>query len=483
MPVPHHRADSLFVLPELPARAALLGDLPGWAEDLRERRIEVVAPGDRPDVLVADPAHAAEAAAAGAGSVIVDGTARLPRALRSRYAAVARLLPLPVAGTPALFVELGQRRAARYGIEHGITHSERWRSVRDRAAASLAGLGVLPAPRGAIGVAAAAGPPELIAAARDAGAVPGAGWLMLVSSGSVVRRNAFLLFPGASRTPAQVLKFSRVPGMTLQFDRDERAAQLVAETGGAVARRAPAFIGRFELEGRTASLESAAVGTKLTNLLRQPRTREAKLAAVEAVARWLVNVARETAAPPEALEPERERLEREVLPEWAEHGVSAELVRTIPPVPATFQHNDVAEENVVVRGRDFTVLDWEWAQPYGLPLGDLVYFAVHVLRIVDGALTEEARDRHFVDVLTGRAPSSAVLFRWVQELVGALELPEAAVGPLVTANWLDRGRLSLLEHRRAEEIGGKLLGPAFAERASLAWIRHPELGPAWAAWR
>jgi hypothetical protein len=481
MTAPRHRADALFVLPRLPATAALLGELPGWADGLQERGIEVVAPGDRPDVLVSVPARAEEAAAFAAPSLVVDGEARLPGALR--YPASARLLPLPLAGEPALLVDLGRRRAARYGIRHGIVHPERWRALRNYAASWLAGLGMFPAPAGSIAVAGAAGPPELVAAAREVGGLADPEWLLLVSSGSIVRRDAFLLFPPGEGAPAQVVKFSRVPGEAEQFERDERAARLVAETGGAVALRAPSLLGRFEAGRLRASLESAAVGTKLTNLLRQPRPRRAKLAVVEAVAQWLIQVARETAAPPDALASERERLERDVLPAWAEHGVPGDLVRAISPVPATLQHNDVAEENVVWANGGFTVLDWEWAQPHGLPLGDLVYFAVHVLRIVDGALTEQARDRHFVEVLTGAAPSSRVLFRWVRELVAELRLPAEAVGPLVTVNWLDRARLSLVERRRAERLGGAPLDPAFAERVALAWVQHPALGPGWSAWR
>ena len=469
------------MLPRFPATAALLGELPGWAADLRERRIELVAPGDGPDVLVADPQRAEEAAAFAAPSLVVDGQARLPGA--ARYPAFLRLLPLPVAGEPALLVDLAQRRAARYGIRHGIVHPERWRALRNRAASGLAGLGLLPAPPGSIAVASAGGAPEAVRAARDAGGVAAAEWLLLVSSGSIVRRDAFLLFPPGDSTPAHVVKFSRVPGAAEQFERDEQAARLITQTAGAVARRAPSLLARFEVGGRAASLETAAAGTKLTNLLRQPRPRRAKLAVVEAVARWLLEVARETAAPPEALAAERDRLEREVLPAWAERGVTPDLVQALPPLPATFQHNDVGEENVVYADGDFTVLDWEWAQPHGLPLGDLVFFAVHVLRIVDGALTEDARDRHFVDVLAGRAPSSGVLFRWVRELVSTLELPPESVGPLVTVNWLDRATLSLAERRRAEAVGGASLEPAFAERAALAWLRDPALGAGWSAWR
>jgi hypothetical protein len=303
---------------------------------------------------------------------------------------------------------------------------------------------------------------------------------MLVSSGSVVRRNAFLLFPPGAASPSHVLKFARVRGMTVPFDRDERGAALVVAAGGAVAARAPDYLGRLEVDGYHAALETAAVGTKLAHVLRRPTSRKAKLEAIEPVARWLVELARQTAAPAATLETERERLAREVLPFW---GLGRELADELPAVPGVFLHNDVAEENVVSSGGDFTVLDLEWAQPYGLPLSDLVYFGVHVLRIVDGALDESARDRHFVDVLAGRAPGSQLLFGWIRQLVEALALPPESVGPLVTLSWLDRGKLSREERHRAEAVGGTALGLPFAERAAQAWISRPELGPSSDAWR
>jgi len=344
-------------------------------------------------------------------------------------------------------------------------------------------VGLVPPARALVTLGArAAGPPVFLEAARELGVDPDSSWVMLVSAGSIVRRNAFLLFPPGSGAPTHVLKFARVPGMTEQFDRDERAAALVRSAGGVLAARAPAYVGRFEVDGYGASVESAGVGTKLAVLLRRPGPRRRRLAQVEAIARWLVDVSRETAQPPAALEEPRRRLAEEVVPFWARDGARPELVAQVPPVPAVFQHFDVAEENIVVGRRGFTVLDWEWAQPHGLPLSDLVYFAVHVLRIVDGALAEEERDRHFADVAAGRAPSSHVLFRWVREAVEALALPPEAVGPLVTLSWLERGKLSREERHRAELVGGTSLGKAFAERAAELWLGDPALGPRWDAW-
>ena len=55
MNAPQHRADAVFTLPRLPRTAALLGELPRWAEDLAERQIEVV--DGAADVVVVDPSN------------------------------------------------------------------------------------------------------------------------------------------------------------------------------------------------------------------------------------------------------------------------------------------------------------------------------------------------------------------------------------------------------------------------------------------
>lgn len=479
-----HRSDALFALARIPRSVALFGAPAGWRRDLQERRIEIhVGQGPPPDVAVAGAEGVEAALASGAEAVVVDGPRGARSVLRAHGLATTRLLALPVTGTPALFVNVEQRRAAGYGVEHGIVHPERWRTLRNRVAGLALGAGLVPPVRALVTLATRTPEaPAFLSAARELGVDPGSSWLMLVSAGSIVRRNALLVFPPGSRAPEHVLKFARVPGMTDAFDRDERAAALVSSGGKTLAARAPAYLGRLEVDGYSASVESAAVGTKLAILLRRPGSSEGKLAQVEPIAQWLIDVSLETAEPPEALELQRRRLTDDVVPFWMREGAQPELVDQLPAVPAVFQHFDVAEENIVVGRRGFTVLDWEWAQPRSLPLSDLVYFAVHVLRIVDGALAEEERDRHFADLAAGRAPSSPVFFRWVREAVDALGLPREAVGPLVTLSWLERGKLSREERHRAERVGGASLGKPFAERAAEIWLADPALGPHWEAW-
>ena len=129
-----HRADAVFTLTRIPRRVAVDGDPPGWRDDLEERGIEVVAPDDLADVLVTTDAGTAERAARQTRDVIVDGDRAAASVLGGR--AAIRLLTLPVAGTPIAIVDLAQRRATAYGVQHAIVHAEAWRAVLERCSRS-----------------------------------------------------------------------------------------------------------------------------------------------------------------------------------------------------------------------------------------------------------------------------------------------------------------------------------------------------------
>ena len=459
-----------------------MGELPGWERDLAERGVELVGRG--PELAVAAPDCVEQAVASGASSVIVDGGRGSPALLRAEGFHVQRLLPLPLAGTPVLYLDLDRRRAASYALRHELAHEERWRALRNRAAAVLLGAGLFPPGKALVSVGArSAGRPALVGAAAELGVPADAEWLMLVSPGSITRRNALVLFSPGAKQPGRVLKFSRVPGLTAQFDREERGLELARRAGGSLADHAPHYFGRGEVRGHHLAVESAGVGTRLATLLRLPGSRSRKVAAVERVAEWLIRVARETAVEPPALQPELDRLSREVLPFWASGAAEAAFVPSLERVPASFQHNDMAEDNLIIAADGFVAIDWEWVEPRGIPLSDLFYFGSHVLRLLDGALLEEERDPHFEALVTGRAPSSPTLFRWVRELVAAVGIPADAVAPLVTLSWLDQGRVSAQERRKAEAASGRALGLAYAERCARTWLRNPTLGPQWTEWR
>jgi hypothetical protein len=472
-----HRGDIIFALPALPRTAAVLGDPPGWREDLEERGIALADLAARPDVVVADAAHVAAAVASGADAVVIEEGGPAVAELRSAGYHVQRLLSMPTRGSPELLLNLEHPRGLRYGIARRGQRGGRWKLVRDRLAPRVLPLGPVSARLPVVAVGCRhPGPAALLAAATQLGVRSAEEqWAMIVSVGTAVRRNAFLLLAPGRRQADRVLKFARMPGHTGPFERDARGYELARAAGPMVVARCPRPLGRIELDGYHAALEESASGTELTRLLRFPISREDKLLAVEPVARWLHDVARETASSFEAFGPERERLKQV--------GAPVELVDGLPPVPGVFRHNDLGEENVLVSDGGFKVVDWEWAQRDSLPLADLVFFAQRVLRIVDGANTDEEREPHFVDLMLGRAPGSEVAFRWIREQVSVLGIPPEAVGTLVTLSLYERAARGAEKRRDAERLTGAALAPSFPERTLAAWLSAPSLGPEWDRWR
>src|SRR5438128_315111 len=361
----------------MPRRVRVIGD-GAWAEAVKRRGFDVV--DEDPDVVVALDALPDAVLAARPPAVVVDGPPAVARALRRAGYGTARLFSLPVEGTPVLFADLNGRNAARYAAVHGIVHAERWRTVRNAVVGAALGYGIAPPFRRLVTIAAEPPqPPALIEGARVLGASPET-WIMQVSPGGVVRRNAFLLFDRSARFPSLALKFGRVREMTTPFDREAAGYEVVAAAGPVVAAHTPSYLGRFEVDGFHASLETAAVGERLSTFLRRPLNRATKLQTLDRVATWLVRVAQSTALPPGSLADERTWLQSEAIPHW-DNRLLEQVAGELDGAPATFQHRDLAEENVVVRRGTFTVVDWEWAQSAGLPFGDLVYFAAHTLRI------------------------------------------------------------------------------------------------------
>jgi hypothetical protein len=460
----------------------LLGDLPGWADGLAERRLELVDAGA--DTVVTTEHRLDEALRQGARALVVEGSRRAVDRMRDAGYDASRIVSLPLEGSPVLFVDLSRHNAARFAFSRGLGHAELWRTARNIAVGAAAGFGFVPPVAAAVAISNPPGevPAFLAAAVQKLGLPAGSQWVMLVSPGSVVRRNAFLVFPPGSRTPQYAVKFARIRGLDSAFDREERGYGHVGHATRTLQDKAPRYLGRVVVDAFHVSAETAAVGTRLSTALRRPLPKIVKGRAVERVAQWLLRVARDTGSRGAALEEEWGELEASVLPRWLNPAQIATVTADLRATPATFQHNDLAEENVIVRRRDFCVVDWEWAQPKGLPFGDLVYFGVHVLRLVDGVADTE-QDRHFRELLLGRAPSSRLFFGWTQALARELQLPFESVPGLVTLSWLKRAHLSQRERERAERAGGVSLQPAFAERAAEIWMRDPELGLAWQPWR
>lgn len=461
------RADLLFLLP-FRTETVLLGDaVSAWRDELRQTGIEVVA-GPRADVAVVSRAE--ETAGAEARAVIALGSQ--PPGGDRPYRAFAAL---PSADNPAVVLPLDRRHVAAYALQTWTVPRAWWRRAAKPLVVRMPLQVLKRRPRATITVACEAGlEPFLIATARaQLGIDTELDWYLVCGQGDARSRGTFALFEPASRAPRWILKFARARGDADAFARDDEGLATVALAGGAAAARAPRLVARFESAGFAASIETAGIGTQLTAVLRSRRSLSARAEIVERVAAWLLAVATETAGPRGSAAPELRRLQEQVLPRWP-HADPA-LTDGLDDLPGALQHNDLGCWNIVTtRSGEFTVLDWEDARRFGLPLWDLWYFLADALALVEDG--DGDRVAFFRRLFAGEARGSETLFRWTRAFTTALDVAPASVGRLATLCWLHHG-LSRLDR---EESGGTAVWPA--ERYHEAWAADARLGPAWAAW-
>jgi hypothetical protein len=467
----------------------VLDGLEEWRAGLMSAGIEVSDEStDRrpPDVVVSPARLAREARSTGARSIIVEGSRERP--LRDYQ--VRRLLLRPTRERPTLALPLDQPAPVSYALERWSVVDRRWKTARMRAARVLVSRGLFPSWGSPVVTVAtqAPGPPALIAAASELGVPSDVNWFLTFGQGDALSRNAFQLFRAGSDHPEWVLKFARVSGNSKRFDNDELGLRLAHAAGDVITAHAPRIIGRFDAGGIHASLETAAAGRRLRDVLRTPGDQAAKLRLIDRIGSWILELGRLTQTSPEAMSAERERLRSEVVPSWSELGAHSDLVDELPSLPAVAQHNDLGTWNVVADAGHFVVVDWENAREAALPLWDLLYFLGDAFVLLDGPdAPEDAPEQlpaRMVRLFAGTAPSSPLLFSWVRRAAEAAAVPYDAVGAIATLCWLSHSLsagahnvdLAALTPRDPPRLHG-------FEGMARAWMAHPALGPGWSVWR
>jgi len=480
-----HRVDPRFVLPHRVNRAVVLGGLHDWEAGLSSAGLELVdAATDGADLVVAPAGLVAAAQATQARAIMIEGGPGRP--LKRPEYRVSRLLLRPTRQRPTLALPLDQPAAVSYALEHWSVVDRHWKRARLRGAQALVARGLFPSWGSPIVTVTTrdGGPPLIVTAARDLGIPREVGWFLTFGQGDALSRNAFQLFLPGRGGPEWVLKFARVAGYSQRFDNDEAGLRLAQEAGGAVAAHAPRLVGRFEVDGLHASVETFAAGRRLRDVLITPGDRARKLRLIEQIAAWILELGRSTQAPPEAMAPELHRLRTEVVPTWASLSAGSDLIDELPRLVAVTQHNDLGAWNVVAGDQDFVVLDWENTRRDALPLWDLVYFLGNALVLLDGQYTAEELPRRMTQLFAGETAASSLLFTWIRRGAEAAAVPAEAVAAIATLCWLSHS-LSAREHnvdiatftpRDPPRVHG-------LEGIAQAWMAHPALGPGWSVWR
>lgn len=263
---------------------------------------------------------------------------------------------------------------------------------------------------------------------------------LLLSGGarSINKVVALPFAPGEAR-PAAVVKFSRLPEADRALEREATALEAIERSHPALGG-VPRLLARGRRGGGTALAESAIYGKPLIAALSaqtfEPLARR--------VTEWLIALAE---GGPPASGDWRERLveaplaafERDFGDAAPAGTVSAAraLLGELGELPEVPEHRDCSPWNVILSEDGApALLDWESAEPRGLPGLDLAYFLANAAFILDGAIESGQTRRSYAQLLDPSHLHGAVFARCAEEYSAALGLTPEAFSRLRVLCWI-----------------------------------------------
>ena len=273
------------------------------------------------------------------------------------------------------------------------------------------------------------------------------------------RKVLFFLFDRTGTSPDYLVKLTRDPALNYRLENERVALELLREMGFGD----PATVPRAAFFGRHAGLavlgESAVRGVPFD----RRTTFTADCPAARAVIGRITELGeataqRDAATPSQIAEGLQTLLDRFVrIYHVTQKQLSlleseiAAIAQCREPIPLVFQHGDPGAWNVLITSRgEAALLDWEAAEPQGMPLWDLFYFLrSYAVRMARRTNTRNAL-KGFRQCFLRESSLSPWVDAAVRQYCQRIELPRRLVGPLYYTCWMHR---ALKEATRLCEAG------------------------------
>jgi hypothetical protein len=462
------------VLPEPTTTAVALGELPGVREALESFGVAVVPlEAGTADVIVTDGAHLDTAMGdTTARTLVVAGRHRRRRLRRADFLVTSYLVRSGPHG-PRIVVAVGARRALRRLLIDRAATAPAYRRARNRILSALLSRRWLRPPSALTVATREHGAPFLVRAATDHGLSTDFEWFLDLREGKAAQRWSFHVFPKTARVdePGWIVKFGAGPDARRACTADVIGLDGIRAAAPRAAAMAPMLLGRGNVGGLDYSVETLGGPLTFDIALQATRREQANLRLVSDVIDWILEMNQESLSDVRAAEPERARLEAEVLARWRLEAPACDPLPALSRIPGTAIHGDLGPWNVCVDGNTFTIIDWELFRPAGLALWDVLSFATECYAMIGAPRAGWVARR--LALLRGELTTSSRLFATVDRGFAALDLDPAAAGALATMRWL---AFSVEDH--PDPFGANTRPVQMAR----AWLDDPALGIGWTAW-
>ncbi|MGH2570604.1 MAG: aminoglycoside phosphotransferase family protein, partial [bacterium] len=248
------------------------------------------------------------------------------------------------------------------------------------------------------------------------------------------------VFADDGRDPELVVKVSRLPGDDRWIDREAANLRSIQAARAGGFDSIPRVAACDDGAGLRMLVQTVVPGTTMDRAAVRRRPK----ACADSVATWLTDLHRATkvAAGPDSLgrlvASPLDRFEALCAGRPGERALVRRTREIVEPllaadVPLVFEHGDLSAPNILIDGRDRVgVVDWELADPAGLPATDLFFFLTFVAFARGRASGRRDWLAAFRAAFFG---PDAWATPWIRKYADAMELPAGSLKPLFVSTW------------------------------------------------
>ncbi len=244
-----------------------------------------------------------------------------------------------------------------------------------------------------------------------------------------------------SPTPFLVIKLPRLPEDTARLDAEFANLQKIhaAKIGGFAS--IPAVLAYEDWKDHRLLVETMAPG----NIMRPPLLRRDTEACLQAALQWLVEVGETTALDCkkmpgwfDEIAEKRIRVLTENLRQPDEIAAIREMRTHFQPleaaaIPLVFEHGDFSAPNLLIDDQNrLGVVDWELAEPHGLPTADLFFFLTYAAFAREKATSLKSQVTAFENAFF---QPNGWAKKYILQYSDSLKLPEKRLKSLFLLSW------------------------------------------------
>jgi hypothetical protein len=287
--------------------------------------------------------------------------------------------------------------------------------------------------------------------------------MLLTGGAKPINKVVGLVFAESEQSPRLIVKLARVAESTAAIEREAANLRAVQALRRDRVRGVPQVLFLQQWAGQTVLGETALTGRPLYTVLQRDTCRDLALKVTE----WLAVLAEHTTPCPRAkwwerlIETTVDEFERNFgrVIDPAKVQATRTILAALGDLPLVCEQRDCSPWNVLIdNAGELVILDWESAEPRGLPLLDLIYFLTYLIFFLDGAMESKRFTESYRTMLDPAAFTGRIVADCQQIYMDCVGLAPIVLQPLRLLTWLIHSRSEY--QRFAADAAGQ---PALAD--------------------